>query len=137
MKVKSPSAAGLSRAPDPADLVRNLEQLPATAAVLPHLLRLLKSDSAALSEVIELIRVNSAITARTLQMGSSAYYNHRGTPCESVADAVHRVGFNEVYKLVSYAATAQLLMRPLAPYALQPEDTWKRSVSCALAAEQL
>jgi HD-like signal output (HDOD) protein len=137
MKVKSPSAVGLSRAPDPADLVRSLEQLPATAAVLPHLLRLLKSDSAALSEVIELIRVDSAITARTLQMGGSAYYNPHGTPCESVADAVHRVGFNEVYKLVSYAATAQLLMRPLAPYSLQPEDTWKRSVSCALAAEQL
>jgi HD-like signal output (HDOD) protein len=135
--VKSPSAVGAARPPGPDELVRHLDQLPATAAVLPHLLRLLKSDSASLSEVIELIRVDSAITARCLQMGSSTYYNARGTPCESVAEAVHRVGFNEVYKLVSYAATAQLLMRPLAPYHLQPEETWQRSVSCALAAEQL
>jgi len=118
-------------------LVRNLDQLPATAAILPHLLRLLKSDSSSLAEVIELIRVDSAITARTLQMGSSTYYNARGTPCDSVAEAVHRVGFNEVYKLVSYAATAHLLLRALAPYRLQPDQFWKRSVSCALAAEQL
>ena len=135
--MKTLTAEGVARPPGPDDLVRNLEQLPATAAVLPHLLRLLKSDNSALSEVIELIRVDSAITARTLQMGNSAYYNARGTPCDSVTEAVHRVGFNEVYKLVSYAATAQLLMRALAPYHLQPEETWKRSVSCALAAEQL
>ena len=135
--VNSSPAVGAARPSGPDDLVRHLDQLPATAAVLPHLLRLLKSDTASLHEVIELIRVDSAITARCLQMGSSTYYNARGTPCESVAEAVHRVGFNEVYKLVSYAATAQLLMRPLAPYHLQPEETWQRSVSCALAAEQL
>jgi HD-like signal output (HDOD) protein len=118
-------------------MVQTLEHLPATAAVLPHLLRLLRSDTASLNEIIELIRVDPAITARTLQMGSSSYYNLHGTPCESVAEAVHRVGFNEVYKLVAYAATAQLLMRPLAPYHLSPEENWQRAVSCALAAEQL
>jgi HD-like signal output (HDOD) protein len=137
--VKSPSAVGvgLARPLDPDALVRVLEHLPATAAVLPHLLRLLRSDRASLQEVIELIRVDSAITARCLQMANSSYYNARGAACESVGEAVHRVGFNEVYKLVSYAATAQLLMRPLAPYHLQPAETWQRSVSCALAAEQL
>ncbi len=123
--------------PGPDDLVRDLEQLPATAAILPRLLKLLESDSASIGEVIELIRVDQAITARTLQMGGSAYYSGKAGPCENVEDAVNRVGFNQVYKLVSYAATAQLLMRPLGAYGLEPADTWRQSVACALAAEQL
>jgi HD-like signal output (HDOD) protein len=122
---------------DPSEIVRGLEQLPATPAILPRLLRLLESDSASLDEVIELIRVDLSITARILQMGSSAYYHTSGGPCETVSEAVNRVGFNQVYKLVSYAATAQLLMRPLAAYGLTTDDTWRLAVSCALAAEQL
>lgn len=122
---------------DPAEIVRGLEQLPATPAILPRLLRLLDSDSASLDEVIDLIRVDLSITARILQMGSSACYHSAAGPCENVSEAVNRVGFNQVYKLVSYAATAQLLMRPLAAYHLATNDTWRLAVSCALAAEQL
>ncbi len=121
----------------PEDMVRELEQLPATPAVLPRLLGLLKSDSASLGEVIDLIRVEPSITARMIQMGSSAYYKHHGDRCENVEEAVNRVGFNQVYKFVSYAATAHLLMHPLDSYGLTAEDNWRLSVSCALAADQL
>jgi HD-like signal output (HDOD) protein len=124
-----------SLAPD--DLVRELKQLPSSPNVLPRLAKMLKGDSASIGEVIELIRVDSAITARTLQIGSSAYYSPHGTPCENVEEAVGRVGFDEIYKLVSYAATAQLLMRQLDAYNLKPDDTWRLSVTCALAAEDL
>ena len=133
----STPAFHIPRLSGPEEMVRNLDQLPSTPAILPRLLVLLKSDSASLDEVIDLIRVDPAITARTLQLGSSAYYNPQGHVCESVDEAVHRVGLNQVYKLVSYAATAQLLLRPLAAYQRSPEDTWRRSVSCALAADQL
>lgn len=121
----------------PEDLVRGLKQLPSTPCVLPRLARLLKSDSASISDVIELIRVDTAIVARTIQIGSSIYYNPHGEPCENVEEAVNRVGFNEVYKLVSYAATAQLLLQPLLSYGLETADTWKLSVTCALASEHL
>jgi putative nucleotidyltransferase with HDIG domain len=114
-----------------------MEQLPATPALLPRLLKLLKSDSASLGEVIELIKVEPSITAHMLQMGGSPYYRGKGARCENVEEAVNRVGFNEVYKFVSYAATAQLLMRPLESYGLTTVDTWRHSVSCALAAEHL
>jgi len=121
----------------PDDLVRDLKQLPSTPCVLPRLAKLLKSDSASISDVIELIRVDTAITARTIQIGSSIYYSPHGKRCENVEEAVNRVGFNEIYKLVSYAATAQLLLRPLDSYGLETNDTWRLSVTCALAAEQL
>jgi HD-like signal output (HDOD) protein len=131
--VETTPAAALT----PDDLVRDLKQLPSTPCVLPRLAKLLKSDSASIGDVIELIRVDTAITARTIQIGSSIYYSPHGDPCENVEEAVNRVGFNEVYKLVSYAATAQLLLRPLASYGLDTNDTWRISVTCALAAEQL
>jgi HD-like signal output (HDOD) protein len=136
-KVPPPLLQPIAGLFDPNEVVRDLEQLPATPALLPRLLRLLESDSASLDEVIELIRVDLSITARILQMGSSAYYRTSGGPCENVAQAVNRVGFNQVYKLVSYAATAQLLMRPLGAYGIGTHDTWRLAVSCALAAEQL
>lgn len=121
----------------PDAMVRGLKQLPSTPCVLPRLAQILKSDSASISDVLQLIRVDAAITARTIQIGSSIYYSPHGEPCEDVEEAVNRVGFNEVYKLVSYAATAHLLLRPLLSYGLETNDTWRLAVSCALAAEQL
>jgi HD-like signal output (HDOD) protein len=52
-------------------------------------------------------------------------------------EAVNRVGYGQVYELVSYAVASQVLVRPLEVYAMEADDLWKQSVACALAAEAL
>lgn len=121
----------------PEQFVSGLEQLPSVPIVLSRLMNLLESESASVGDVIDLILIDSAITARVLQIGGSAFYNLNGYPCETVEEAVNRVGFNQVHRLVSFAAASHLLLRPLDTYNLTVDDALRRSVSCAVAAEML
>lgn len=121
----------------PDGLVRGLEQLPSVPTVLSQLLRLLESESSTTEDVIELVRMDTAIAARVLRVGRSVFYSTRDNICESVDEAVYRIGFDQVHKLVSYAAVSHLLLRQLDSYGIGSEEMLCRSVSCALGAEQL
>lgn len=120
----------------PEDIVRDLRHLPSAPRVLPRLKRLLSDGNSSMGEIVSLIRLDPGIAARVLRMGNSAYFS-KGTRCATVDDAVNRVGYDQVYELVSTAVAAEVLVRPLAVYATEADDLWKLSVTCALAAEAL
>lgn len=120
------------------DVIRDLRQLPSTPKILPKLLEILRDDQASMGDVVSLIKIDPGMAARVLQIGNSAYYSpSHAARCPTMEDAVYRVGLVKVYELVAYAATAQLLMRPLRSYRLEAEAVWQSSVTCALAAERL
>jgi HD-like signal output (HDOD) protein len=120
----------------PEDVVRRLTHLPSAPRVLPKLKRLLSDTNSSLHEVVNLIRLDPGIAARVLQIGNSAYFSH-GLRCYTVDEAVHRVGYNQVYELVSNAVAAEVLVRPLVSYSIGPDELWQNSVACAVAAERL
>lgn len=126
------TAAALS----PEDIVRDLKHLPSAPKVLPRLKQLLGDPNSSMSEIVMLIRLDPGIAARVLQVGNSAYYS-KGARCFTVDEAVNRVGYEQVYQLVSYAVASQVLVRPLKVYGIEADDVWTLSVSCALAAETL
>ena len=120
----------------PDDIVRELRHLPSTPKVLPRLKQLLGDSNSSIYEIVGLIRLDPGMAARVLQVSNSAYFS-KGTRCHTVEEAVGRVGFNQIYELVSYAVASQVLVRPLDVYGLQAEELWRLSVACALAAEEL
>lgn len=120
----------------PEDIVRDLRHLPSAPKVLPRLKQLLSDTNSSISEIVALIRLDPGIAARVLQVGNSAYYS-KGARCFTVDEAVNRVGYDQVYELVSYAVASQVLVRPLKVYDVEADDLWTMSVSCALAAETL
>lgn len=120
----------------PEDVVRRLTHLPSAPRVLPRLKRLLSDSNSSLHEVVELIRLDPGIAARVLQVGNSAYYS-QGLRCYTVDEAVHRVGYDQVYELVSNAVASEVLVRPLASYGIAADELWQSSVACAIAAESL
>jgi len=65
-----------------------------------------------MQEIALLIRLDAAIAARVMRVSNSAFYN-QGLRCDTVEEAVNRVGFNHIYQLVSYAVASQVLVRPL------------------------
>lgn len=119
------------------DLVRGLENLPSAPRVLPRLKVLLRDGNSSMHEIVELVRLDPGIAARVLQFGNSAYFNRNGLRCYTVEEAVHRVGYEQIYALVSAAVGAQVLVRPLETYGLDADELWHRSIACALAAEAL
>jgi HD-like signal output (HDOD) protein len=131
-------AGGFKGNVSPDDVIRDLRQLPSTAKILPKLLEILRDDQASMGDVVSLIKIDPGMAARVLQIGNSAYYSpSHAARCPTMEDAVYRVGLVKVYELVAYAATAQLLMRPLRSYRMEADAVWQASVTCALAAERL
>jgi HD-like signal output (HDOD) protein len=118
----------------PGQIVREVKRLPSAPKVLPRLKRLLHDGDSSMQEIVMLIRLDTAIAARVLQVSNSPYYN-QGLRCDTVDEAVNRVGYNRIYELVSYAVASQVLVRPLEVYSLEADEIWQQSVACALAAE--
>ncbi len=118
------------------EMVRELEHLPAAPRVLPRLKQLLSDGNTAMSEVVEMVRLDPGIAARVLQFGNSAYFSH-GLRCYTVEEAVNRVGYDQIYELVATAVASQVLVRPLASYGMEADDLWENSIACALASEAL
>lgn len=118
------------------ELVRQLKHFPSAPRVLPRLKRLLGDTNSSMDEVVSFIRLDPGIAARVLQMGNSAYYGN-GSHCFTIDEAVNRVGYGQIYELVSYAVASQVLIRPLATYNLEADELWRQSVACALAAEHI
>lgn len=120
----------------PDDIVREVRHLPSAPKVLPRLKELLVDGNSAMHEIVALIRLDPGIAARVLQVANSAYYA-KGVRCYTVDEAVHRVGYTEVYDLVGYAVASQVLVRPLEVYGIEADELWKLSVVGAIAAELL
>ncbi len=122
--------------PTPDELVQQLKHFPSAPRVLPRLKRLLGDTNSSMEQVVSFIRLDPGIAARVLQMGNSAYYGG-GNHCFTIDEAVNRVGYGQIFELVSYAVASQVLVRPLVTYGLEADDLWQSSVACALAAEFL
>lgn len=122
--------------PTPEDIVRAVKHLPSAPKVLPRLKELLSDGNSAMHEIVGFIRLDPGIAARVLQVSNSAYFS-KGVRCLTVDEAVNRVGYDQVYELVSYAVASQVLVRPLDVYGIEADDLWKMSVACALSAEAL
>jgi HD-like signal output (HDOD) protein len=118
------------------DLVLEVRHLPSAPRVLPRLKMLLVDGNSSMDEIVELIRLDLGIAARVLQVANSAYFS-KGSRCFTVDEAVNRVGYAQVFELVSYAVASQVLVRPLVVYGVEADDLWRRSVACALAAETI
>ena len=120
----------------PADVLREVKHLPSAPRVLPRLKDLLGDGNSAMDDIVGLIRLDPSMAARVLQVSNSAYFS-KGVRCLTVEEAVNRVGYDQVYELVSFAAASQVLVRPLEVYGIEPDDLWRMSVACAMAADLL
>ncbi len=121
----------------PDEIVREVRNLPSAPKVLPRLKQLLGDGNSSMQEIVAYIRLDPGIAARVLQMANSAYFSQGGARCVTVDEAVNRVGYDQVYELVSYAVASQVLVRPLDVYGVDADELWRMSVTCALSAESL
>src|ERR1041384_8813434 len=116
-----------------AEIVREVKHLPSAPKVPPRLKQLLSDGNSAMHEIVALVRLDPGIAARVLQVANSAYFS-KGVRCFTVEEAVNRVGYDQIYELVSYAVASQVLVRPLEIYAIEADELWTMSVACGLRA---
>jgi len=130
--MNSPISAALSR-----ETIVTLGSKLAPSAVILGRLRLLMADQETdLGQVIDLVRLDPALTFHVIRMSNSVLFGARERN-DSVEGAVGRVGFQNIYRLIGLAATQQVCQRDLPTYRLKASRLWENAVATAAANEVL
>ncbi|HVS54302.1 MAG TPA: HDOD domain-containing protein [Opitutaceae bacterium] len=126
--------AGLTLTRD--NILEHARTLPAAPQVLAGLCELLQEVNTSLDEIAEHIRRDPALAARVIRISNSVVFGGGGK-IGSVDDAVNRVGFGELLRLVGAATAAGLVERSLAGYQIPAETLRESLLLHALASEAL
>lgn len=119
------------------DLVlEHAQALPAAPQVLGSLCELLEDVNTDLDQIAEQIRVDPALSARVLRISSSPVFGG-GSAAKSIDEAVLRVGFAEIARLVGIATVAGLADRALQAYGIAAERLREALLMHAVASEAL
>lgn len=115
-------------------ILESTDQLPPAPQVLSELLTVLSDTETDTGRVVDLITFDPGLTAKLLQTSNSALLG-RGRPIDDVADAVNRLGFQTVYRIVASASASQVLRPAKGNHGIDPDLFWKHSVMTAFAAQ--
>lgn len=130
-------AAPVIRIPFPREkLLQIARGLPADLQVLAALGELLQDANSELDGIAALLRKDLALAARIVRISNSASYSS-GTRIGSVEEAVNRVGFSEILKLIGTASAARFAEKSLDHYGVSATALRDNMLYCALAAEAL
>jgi HD-like signal output (HDOD) protein len=117
-------------------LLHVVKNLPAAPRVLAQLGSLLLDPNSDLSDVIELLKHDSGLTTRVIRVSNSAAYGS-ASRAASLEEALLRVGFNEVYRLVGLAAVANMSDDNLRSYGISGTRFRENSLFTGFVAEVL
>ena len=117
-------------------VLSKVKNLPPSLQILPKLLRLLQSEVSDREDIIELINVDPALTAQVLKRSNSAYYGTTA-PNYNLDDAVNKIGFREVYRLVAIVCSENLLSITVPTYYIDGNQLWEHFLASGYVTEKL
>lgn len=120
---------------DHATIIGLGSKLAPAAATFGRLRRLLDDPDTDSAEIVQLIRLDPALTFHVVRVSNSVLFGLRDV--DTLEGAVGRLGFREIYRLIGLAATRQVCQRDLVHYRLHAMRLWENAVATAAAAEVL
>jgi putative nucleotidyltransferase with HDIG domain len=116
------------------ECINRVKVLPPAPELLPELLRLLSQPNVDNGQIVRLMSYDPALTAKVLQLCNSASIGS-ASPVVNLNEAVVRLGFEQVYRLVAVVSISQTLRVRKDPHAAQENGIWKHSVATAVASK--
>jgi putative nucleotidyltransferase with HDIG domain len=114
--------------------IDQIKTLPPAPRILTELLLLLSEADVESERVVELITFDPALTAQVLQRCNSAAAGF-SQPVADLPDAVMRLGFNDIYRLVAAVVAESTLGAAQRGYGIGPGELWQHSAVAAVAAK--
>lgn len=105
-------------------------RLPPSLGVLGRLQDLLADHDTGLEDIVELVRIDPALTFQVIKLANSALYGLR-SQCESLEDAVARVGFGDIHQIVGLAVSRQSFQGELPVYEIAGGRLWENAIATA------
>lgn len=100
--------------------------------ILPKLQQLIEDMNTNPDDILDLIKLDAAMATRVIKTSNTAYFSP-GFRINNIEDAVTYLGYDEVYRIVSLLALAEIMRTPLRAFGLEAGELWRRSIACALA----
>lgn len=110
--------------------------LPPAAQIISGICDLLQDVNTDLDQIAHHIRMDAALAGRVIRVSNSVVYGGRGS-VSSVEEAVGRVGFSEVVRLVGTATVTNMVDRELQSYHVATDVLREGLLLHALASEAL
>lgn len=120
----------------PIDLKNAARQLPPSPRIFGKLGKMLRDTNTGIEDITELVNADSSLTAQVLRLSNSAMYSG-GLSVDTLDEAINRIGFRELFKLVGVAASAQLFNGHNRIYDTSGSAMWENSLACGIAMETL
>ncbi len=117
-------------------MIARVARLPVQGTILPKLQRMLSEPDSNGDEVLNMIKLDPGLIGRVLRRSNSVAFA-TGYRIGSIEEAVARIGYREVNRLLLESVTHRLLARPLRCYGLASGAIWRASLVCAFAMEML
>ncbi len=102
--------------------------LPPAIGIFGRLEALLKNPDTDLDQIIDLVKVDSALTFQIIRLGNSAFYGLKSR-CDSLEDAVARIGFRDIHSLVGLVAARHACQQDLLAYQMPARKFWENTVA--------
>ena len=119
-----------------ARLIKVAESLPGAPKVLTELDDLMRNPNSNLEMIAALLRRDIALTGRIVRIANGIVYT-RGEPVGELEEALARVGFSEVFRLISIASMLQMADVQLRYYPITPKILRENALFSALLMEAL
>lgn len=116
------------------ELLNGVENLPSSPFPLPELFAALSDADVELGPVVDMIMFDPTLTAKLLKTCNSAFFA-RSEPIKDAAEAVNRLGFQTVYRIVAAVKGNQMLGPSKKTYALKAGEAWKHAVTAAFSGQ--
>lgn len=114
-------------------LIAAAKLLPAAPQIMSKLHKMLLDSNSGMSDIAELLKRDVALTTRIIRIANSPAYNGGGLG--TIEEALQRVGFSEVFRLVGVVANASLTDSNLRCYGYAAETFRSHCLCMALVAE--
>jgi len=121
---------------DHSTLVTLGSTLPPSLQVFTQLEQRMHDPFVEVSELVSVIRTDPSLVFKLLRLANSVMFGQRA-PCDSLDEAVARVGIREIQRLVGLASSHQSYQHDLPACGLTASQVWENALATAVAAEVL
>ena len=118
----------------PSELKKAADSLPPSPQVFGKLGKLLRDPTTGLFDITELVNTDSSLTAQVLRRSNSAAFG-TGLAIDNLDDAINRIGFREVFKMVGMVAVSEVFSSRNTTYRVDGARLWENALCCGLAME--
>jgi putative nucleotidyltransferase with HDIG domain len=117
-------------------LTRRIKEAPPLPEIVVRLLQASRDPNSDLREMVELIRLEPALTTKVLRLCNSSFY---GLPrrIKSIKEALIYLGTDTLINFILAGCLSTYYQQAQEGYGLSEGELWRHSVACGLAARRL